>query len=68
MKEVQKSVKKHLLKKKEITDLQCLNLYGGRRLSAIIHRLRDSPHNMNIKTVLMKQKNSHSKYAKYQLV
>lgn len=66
MKEVQKSVKKHLLKKKEITDLQCLNLYGGRRLSAIIYRLRNE--GMNIKTVLMKQKNSHSKYAKYQLV
>lgn len=66
MKEVQKNVKKHLLKFGSITDLQCLNKYGGRRLAAVICRLRNK--GMNIKTIMMDQRNSSSKYAKYQIV
>lgn len=66
-KQVQAKVKEHLLKGKSITDLQCLNLYAGRRLSGCIHRLRNPPHSMDIETIKMKQKNSSSRYAKYYL-
>lgn len=66
MKQVQADVKRHLTKYGKITDLQCLNRYGGRRLSAVIHRLRRS--GMNIETVMKDQKNSPNKYAEYRLI
>ena len=65
MKQVQQNVKKHLVRYGSITDLQCLNKFGGRRLAGVIHRLRKE---MNIETVMMDQKNSPSKYAKYKLL
>lgn len=65
MKDVQNKVKKHLEKYGSITDLQCLNKYKGRRLSAVIHRLRGT---MKIDTVMMEQKDSPAKYAKYKLI
>ena len=64
MKHVQQKVKKHLERYGTITDLQCLNKYNGRRLSAVIHRLRAE---MDIDTIMVSQKDSPAKYAKYKL-
>ncbi len=57
-------VKKHLLTKKSITSWEAIEKYKVTRLSAIIHKLRESGWNITNK----KLSNENSNFVKYVLV
>lgn len=59
-------IKKHLLKKKNITSWQAIELYGVTRLAAIIFELRDANWDIITKTVSGKDRfGNQITFAKY---
>lgn len=66
---IHEDVKKHLLKKGSITQLQCLELYGSWRLSARIFDLRKEGMNITTEKVNVKTRyGATTQVAKYKLI
>ena len=59
-------IRKHLLKKKNITSWEAITLYRVTRLAAVIHKLRDDDWNITTKMITKKDDNGESStFAKY---